>query len=568
MLNARQDQRQRILTDEGLTEKEGESNMVVPIDICHSETMDDLDVLYEKTDELDLKHELELKQKKYQRGDGVKLEGLKNKKLRGQLAVRENLIGQSANVAAKAEKWLNSVNTGYLEAEGIEKTWNYKNQDIVRSVDMLSSKKAFDLVLPDLGPYTMDYTANGRYMAMAGRKGHLAIIDTQTLKQIKEFQVRETVHDVAFFHNELYFAAAQKKYTYIYNNHGIELHCLKEHGAVQKLQFMRNHFLLATINKSGQLHYQDVTTGFMVSNFQTRLGQCDVMQVNPFNAVVGLGHLCGKVTMWNPISAVPLVKMLCHQGSISAIAHHPGGNLMATAGLDGTIKLWDLRKFEVLKTYFRHAKTLDFSQNGLLAIGNGSRVQIWKDNGDQDYGRYMTHDIAKGYQVGEAKFQPYEDVLCLGHTMGISTILVPGSGEANFDTFVANPFDTKKQRREKEIKSLLDKLPPETVMLNPTKIGTLKPARKKEQPSQKELEAEKEDAVVAVKLAPRKKKTKGRSKPSKIESKKQESIMKTKRPYLDQQMKEGESRKKLRVTEEVELPKSLARFARKKAAVV
>lgn len=35
----------------------------------------------------------------------------------------------------------------------------------------------------------MDYTANGRYMAMAGRKGHMAIIDTQTLKQIKEFQV-------------------------------------------------------------------------------------------------------------------------------------------------------------------------------------------------------------------------------------------------------------------------------------------------------------------------------------------------------------------------------------------
>ncbi|KAI3855972.1 hypothetical protein MKX03_024930 [Papaver bracteatum] len=556
-----------------ILDEEEETKSQQVIRSIDKEMMDDLDALYKRTDELDLKleldlkNELELKQKKYERGDGVKLEGLKDKKLRGQLAVREELIGQSANVAAKAEKWLNSVNTGYLEAEGIEKTWNYKNQDIVRSVDLLSSKKAMDLVLPELGPYTMDYTANGRYMAMAGRKGHIAIIDTQTLKQIKEFQVRETVRDVAFFHNELYFAAAQKKYTYIYNNHGIELHCLKEHGAVQKLQFLRNHFLLATINKFGQLRYQDVTTGFMVSNFRTGLGRCDVMQVNPFNAVVGLGHSCGKVTMWKPTSAVPLVKMQCHHGTISAIAHHPGGNLMATAALDGKIKLWDLRKFEVLKTYFRHATTLDFSQNGLLAIGNGSRVQIWKDNGDQDYGRYMTHDIAKGYQVGEVKFQPYEDVLCLGHTMGISTILVPGSGEANFDTFVANPFETKKQRREKEIKALLDKLPPETVMLNPTRIGTLKPARKKEQPSQKELEAEKEDAVVAVKLVPRKKKTKGRSKPSKIESKKQESIMKAKRPYLDQQMKEEESRKKLRVTEEVELPKALARFARKKAAM-
>ena len=40
-------------------------------------------------------------------------------------------------------------------------------------------------------------------------------------------QVRETVRDVAMLHNESFFAAAQKKHAYIYDKHGLEVHCLK-----------------------------------------------------------------------------------------------------------------------------------------------------------------------------------------------------------------------------------------------------------------------------------------------------------------------------------------------------
>ncbi|XP_043690041.1 probable U3 small nucleolar RNA-associated protein 7 [Telopea speciosissima] len=100
---------------------------------------------------------------------------------------------------------------GYLEAKGLEKTWRIKQESIVREVDLLSSRKAFDMVLPKLGPYTLDYTSSGRYMAVVGCKGHLAIIDMKNMGLIKEFQVRETVRDIVFLHNELFFAAVQKK---------------------------------------------------------------------------------------------------------------------------------------------------------------------------------------------------------------------------------------------------------------------------------------------------------------------------------------------------------------------
>ncbi|KVH93967.1 BING4, C-terminal domain-containing protein, partial [Cynara cardunculus var. scolymus] len=444
----------------------------------------------------DISDDIDVKVKKYQRGEGADLEALKDKKLKGQLANREELYKKSANAAAKAEKWLMQTEAGRLESEGFEKTWRFSQQSIAQEVDVSSRKNQFDLVLPDLGPYTIDYTSSGRYMVTAGRKGHLAIMDLHTMKPVKDFQVRETVRDVVFLHNETFFAAAQKN-------------------------------------------------------------------------VVASGHSGGTISMWKPTSAAPLVKMLCHHGPVTAIAFHPNGHLMATAGMDKKLKIWDLRKYEVLQTLPGHAKSLDFSQKGLLASSTGSFVQILANSSDsQNYDRYMIHTMVKGYQIQKCLFRPYEDVLGIGHSMGLSSILVPGSGEPNFDSWVANPFETLKQRREKEVRLLLDKLPPESIIMDPTKIGTLRTSNKIQKATKEEKEAEKAAAIAAAKSGPQKKKTKGRSKPSKVAKKKQEGVEKAKRPFAEEN-KHAEmvvsKKKQKRITEANELPKSLQPFVSRKA---
>lgn len=43
--------------------------------------------------------------------------------------------------------------------------------------------------IADLGPYNIDFTPSGRYMAVAGRKGHLGVLDVKDMSLIKEFQV-------------------------------------------------------------------------------------------------------------------------------------------------------------------------------------------------------------------------------------------------------------------------------------------------------------------------------------------------------------------------------------------
>jgi len=46
-----------------------------------------------------------------------------------------------------------------------------------------------------------------------------------------------------------FFAAAQKKYVYIYDKRGIEIHCCKEHTDVSRLEFLPHHFMLVGLSR-------------------------------------------------------------------------------------------------------------------------------------------------------------------------------------------------------------------------------------------------------------------------------------------------------------------------------
>lgn len=512
--------------------------------------------------------------KRIKRGPGLEpkeLKALDDKKLKGALKRTEAVFQQAQKKAIKVNEWLLPSDAGYLEAEGNERTWNFKQDDVVRSVDVAAGRKVFDLSLTELGPYSLDFTRNGRYMLLGGAKGHLALMDWQRSHLVCEVQVRETTRDVCFLHNETFWAAAQKKYVYIYDKRGIEIHCLRDHQAPNVLEFLPHQFLLSSVGEHGVLRYQDTSTGHMVAQHKTKLGPCSVMRQNPHNAVLCLGHARGSVTMWTPNITTPVVKMLCHRGPITALAVDAGGHHMVTAGADQQVKVWDIRMLKPMHAYFSHntVTRLDISQRGLLAVGYGRKVQLWQGAlREKAQSPYMTHNLAAG-ALQDFHFCPFEDVLGIGHAGGISTMLVPGAGEPNYDSFVANPFQSKRERQEQEVVALLDKLQPDTIVLDPDTIGRV---RKEPAELAKQRRGE-EDAANAARVAAQRKeadaktKMKGKNRPTRRHAKKQINIIEEKKPKVQQRMKEEAERRKA-AKEKAEAkpqlpadaPRSLARF--------
>lgn len=61
-------------------------------------------------------------------------------------------------------------------------------------------------------------------------------------------------------------------------------------------------------------------------------------------------------------------------------------------------------------------------------------------------------------RIKQCSFCPFEDFLGVGTARGWESIAVPGSGEPNIDSWVANPYSSRTQDQESEIKQLLDKV--------------------------------------------------------------------------------------------------------------
>ncbi|PVU94233.1 hypothetical protein BB561_002717 [Smittium simulii] len=332
--------------------------------------------------------QLESKMLKYQRNENLSTKNVKSKNERSLVNKNIEISQMLAKKAARAEI-LKTEQTG------------------------------FDLTLKDFGPYSINYSRNGKS--------------------------------------------------------GAEVHCLRKMIETQAMDFLPFHYLLTSIGNQGILRYQDTSTGQIVAEYKTHFGPCKALATSEYNSIQHLGHTNGNVTLWSPNSSEPLVKMLCHKGPVNSIAIDKSGTYMATSGLDGQMRIWDIRKYQVLHSYhtFTPATSLDISQLGMLAVGHGPHATLWKDAiKTKAQSPYLSHLIS-GSDITAVSFVPYEDILGIGHSTGISSIIVPGSGEPNFDTYEANPFETKKQRSEKEIHSLLDKLQPEMITLDPSLIGVL-----------------------------------------------------------------------------------------------
>jgi len=508
-----------------------------------------------------------LEAKHYARGKEIRVDRIKDKKLRGNLRALENKY-KDATLKLRDAEILHENDNGFLEAENeLEKTYRVRQDDIKQELGVQTAKKGFELRLTDMGPYVTDYTRNGRELLLAGRKGHVATMDWREGKPGCELQLNETIRDAKWLHNNQSFAVAQKKYVYIYDRAGVEIHKLQKHIEVTNMEFLPYHFMLATIGNAGYLKYTDTSTGQMVIELPTKQGSPTAFGQNPHNAVMHVGHQNGQISLWSPNSSTALVQILAHRGPVRALATDREGRYMVSTGQDQRMAVWDVRMWKEVNNYALHqpGSSVAISDRGLAAVGWGTQVSIWKGLFDKAaavqekvHRPYMAWG-GDGQRIERVRWCPLEDVLGVSHNEGFSSIIVPGAGEPNYDALEVNPYENVKQRQESEVKNLLNKLQPDTISLNPDFIGTLDLATAAQRKKERDLDRPADDPVADVK-------NRGRGKNSSLRKylrkKGSKNIIDERRLKIQDMMKEKQKRNDTRQKDQArELGPALARFA-------
>jgi len=380
----------------------------------------------------------------------------------------------------KMARYLEQEGDGYLVPENEnEKTLRVSQDFLAANLPKYNKDNIFNLDLP-YGPYHIDYSLNGNKVLVAGEKGHLSMIDWKEKNLICELKVNEKINCVKFLNGDM-FAVAQRKRLYIYDKQGIELHSLDYHPHPKFLEFLPHHFLLVSGLENNMIKYQDISIGQVISETKTRSGDITAMTQNPWNAIVLTGHSNGCVNMWTPnYGSEPIVKILAHSNTVNSVSVDPMGYNLVTTGVDCKTRIWDLRNtYSQLYEYFNPmpVNASNISQKGLLAMSYGNVVEIWKDYAKSKQKEpYMKHHFKDNQtKTSSIDFVPYEDYLGIGTNKGFSQIVVPGSGEANFDSFSNNPYETAKQKQTSEIKMLLEKIPASMITLDPNNLNKTDP---------------------------------------------------------------------------------------------
>jgi len=376
----------------------------------------------------------------------------------------------------KMSRYLEQEGDGYLVAENEnEKTLRVSQDFLAANLPKYNKDNIFDLSLP-YGPYHIDYSLNGNNLIVAGEKGHLSMIEWRDKNLICELKVNEKINSVRFLNGDM-FAVAQRKRLYIYDKQGIELHSLESHPHPKYLEFLPHHYLLVSGLENNMIKYQDVSIGQIVSEIKSKSGDITAMTQNPWNAVILSGHSNGCINMWTPnYGSEPVVKILAHSNTVNSISVDPQGYYLVSTGVDSKTRVWDLRNtYNQLFEYFNPlpVKSSSISQKGLLSVSYGNVVEIWKDySKSKQKEPYMKHHFKNNEtKTSSLKFVPFEDFLGIGSNKGFSQIVVPGAGEANFDSFSNNPYQTKKQKQTAEIKMLLEKIPATMITLDPNNLN-------------------------------------------------------------------------------------------------
>ncbi|MBD1913162.1 MULTISPECIES: AAA-like domain-containing protein [unclassified Leptolyngbya] len=231
--------------------------------------------------------------------------------------------------------------------------------------------------------YALQFSPDGNYLATSGYDG-IVILWNRQGQQIRSFQAttNEPISDVQFSPDGNYLVTAGFQTATIWTTEGKQIAKLKGHeGSVHRVLFSPRGDRLVLADERGKL-YLWTLEGQRLASMPGHDGSITTLQWSPDGEqLLSIGGFSNSVKLW--ASSGQLLRQLRTAKSFITAQFTPDGNRIATVINDGTVDIWSVQG-EMIRTLNSSSNMIDvhFDGNGQVATAdmNGS-IRIWNLDG-------------------------------------------------------------------------------------------------------------------------------------------------------------------------------------------